>query len=467
MKMKHDFPRTGRFYNVPLVVLMIAVAIGGFALKANATVVQTTNKTINNGRADFGSGNHSGGGPSGNATITYDWSVVGGQIVSTGRVRGTLYVDSLFGGTCARLTIRWRNSTNNNLNSISRDICGPGGDANNSANRKAIDESFSSVSLSNITLVTCEVINNNEVASSTPLAINQVSSKDYTVKVDNGVADFGSGFHFAGSPNDPGHITFRRNIAAGTMSSIVDGILYYDAFNDDTCSRLVLDRRTGGGTILDHQSMLNCGPGGNANNGANQLFVTGNTFTGGTVADVRMEISDTSFPADGVTLTFGFAGQVGDFEVDPPDALAQANQAYTYPVFWSVPEPLNWHDLKTVDLRIREDGGSTFLLVRFEEGGNLFSVFNDATGRFGNAYPVGSNKKLQTRYVSLDLGETSVGPVNGALGTGPTSPTVRLGLGLTFKPPSVGKTYSVELAATDDLGHEDPFAVAGTLTVSR
>jgi len=466
MKMKHDFPQIGRFFRLLFAVLTTAATIGGVALNAHATVVQTTNKTINNGRADFGSGNHSFGGPSGNATITYDWSVVGGQIVSTGRVRGTLYVDSAFSSTCARLTIRWRNTGNTNLNSISRTICGPGGDANNSANRLPIDESFQSVILSNITLATAEVVNNTEVAASTPLVIGQVTQRDYTVKVNNGVADFGDGSHSFGSPNDPGHIVFHRNIAAGTMSSIVDGILYYDAFNDDSCSRLVLDRRTGAGTILNHQSMLNCGPGGNANDGANELFVTGNTFTGGSVSDLRMEVSDTAFPADGVTMTFGFAGQVGDFEVDPSDALVQANQPYIYPVMWSVPEPLNWHDLRTVELRIREDGGNTILDVKFEEGGNLFSVFNDATGRFGNAYPVGSNRKLQTRYVSLDLGETSVGPVNGAIGAGPTSPTVRLGLALTFKPPAAGKTYSVEVAATDDLGHEDTFAVAGSLTVN-
>src|SRR3954471_10677973 len=110
---------------IPRPFFMIVVLAASFAMlnsELHATVVQTTNKTINNGRADFGSGNHSFGGPSGNATITYDWSVVGGQIISTGRVRGTLYVDSAFGSTCARLTIRWRNTGNTNLNSINRDI---------------------------------------------------------------------------------------------------------------------------------------------------------------------------------------------------------------------------------------------------------------------------------------------------------------------------------------------------------
>jgi hypothetical protein len=74
---------------------------------------------------------------------------------------------------------------------------------------------------------------------------------------------------------------------------------------------------------------------------------------------------------------------------------------------------------------------------------------------------------LQTRYAALDLGETTVGPVNGALGFGPNSPTVRLDLAFRFKPSAAGKTYRVEVAARDDLGNEDPFTLAGTLTVSR
>jgi hypothetical protein len=74
---------------------------------------------------------------------------------------------------------------------------------------------------------------------------------------------------------------------------------------------------------------------------------------------------------------------------------------------------------------------------------------------------------LQTRYATLDLAETTVRPVNGALGTGPNSPTVRLDLALRFKPLAAGKTYRVEVAARDDFGNEDPFAVAGTLTLNR
>ena len=447
-----------------LVVVVLSLAMGLlFAGQINAVVVQTANRTINNGRADFGSGNHSFGGPSGAATITFDWSPNAGLIRSTGRVRGTLYWDSLFSSGCARLTIRFRNSSNTTLDTRTIDECGTGGDANNASNRTPVDVSFASVNLANILLTTSEVVNNTEVGAASAPVITQVTQKVYSVKVENGAADFGDGNHSFGSPDEPGQIFFRRN-ANGTMTSIVNGILYWDSSNNDGCSELHLFRRTINGGILDDPSFLNCGPGGNANSQSNQLFVFQDTFTGGTVFDLVMEVFDSAFPADGEILTFGYAGQVGDFEVEPPDATVEVNQSFSYPLMWTVPEPLNWHDLNTMELQIR-DGATTILRLRYEEQGNLISVFNEATGRYGKASPIGSNKKLQTPYATVDLAETTVGPVNNAIGFGPNSPTIRLGLALLFKPSAAGRTYSVEVAATDDLGNSDPFALAGTVAV--
>ena len=464
MKREITFPQSIRRSRALFTSLVIAAAFVVLAPGVQAVIVQTTNRTINNGRADFGSGNHSFGGPSGAATITFDWSPNAGLIRSTGRVRGTLYWDAAFNAGCARVTIRFRNSANQNLTPARViDECGPGGDANNSANRTPVDESFASVSLANILITTSEVVNNTEVGAASAPVITQVTQKVYSVKVENGAADFGDGNHSFGSPEEPGQIFFTRS-ANGNMTSIVNGILYWDAFNDDSCSELVLERRTINGGILDSDDFLNCGPGGNANNQANQLFVFQNTFTGGTVFDVRMEVQDTAFPAEGETLIFGYAGQVGDFEVEPADAVADVHESISYPLMWTVPEPLDWHDLKTLELRIR-DGATTILHLRYEEDGNLVSVYNESTGKFGKPSPVGSSKKLQTQYATLDLGETTVGPVNNAIGFGPNSPTIRLNLGLQFKPSAAGRVYSVEVAATDDLGNADPFAVAGTLTV--
>ena len=59
----------------------------------------------------------------------------------------------------------------------------------------------------------------------------------------------------------------------------------------------------------------------------------------------------------------------------------------------------------------------------------------------------------------LDLGGTSV------VGSGPSGPSVTLTLDLGLKANAKGHTFQVEVAAADDLGHQDPFTPAGTLTV--
>ncbi|HET8677366.1 MAG TPA: hypothetical protein VFO63_16335, partial [Blastocatellia bacterium] len=69
-----------------LAAAIMAVTLTALGPDAQATVVQTTHRIINAGQADFGSGNHSGGSPTGNATISFDWSTATGQLVSTGRV---------------------------------------------------------------------------------------------------------------------------------------------------------------------------------------------------------------------------------------------------------------------------------------------------------------------------------------------------------------------------------------------
>jgi len=57
------------------------------------------------------------------------------------------------------------------------------------------------------------------------------------------------------------------------------------------------------------------------------------------------------------------------------------------------------------------------------------------------------------------LAQTSV------VAAGPTSPTVTLNLALSFKPSAAGRTYIVEVAASDDDGDTDDFIQAGVLTI--
>jgi hypothetical protein len=127
------------------------------------------------------------------------------------------------------------------------------------------------------------------------------------------------------------------------------------------------------------------------------------------------------------------------------------NYAFT----WTVPDPLTWHDLESVQLRIRDDAG-IILWICFDEAGNTFSLFNEATGRFGRGFAPGSTKRLQTWRATLHLSDTSVVPIDSILGQGRTSPSVTLNLGLSFKPSAAGRTFLVEVSARDDHGNEDP-----------
>jgi hypothetical protein len=69
---------------------------------------------------------------------------------------------------------------------------------------------------------------------------------------------------------------------------------------------------------------------------------------------------------------------------------------------------------------------------------------------------------LQTPQSTLHLAESSV------VASGPTSPTVTLNLALSFKPQAAGRTFVVEVAATDKDNEgvlPDFFEQVGTLTV--
>ena len=153
-----------------------------------------------------------------------------------------------------------------------------------------------------------------------------------------------------------------------------------------------------------------------------------------------------------------FLTPVGTFELAPSEFAIPAHQPLTYTFTWTVPEPLNWHDLQFLQLRIRE-GADIILSVIFDEASETFSLVNDATGRPGRSVAPGSHQKLQTRDATLHMAETSV------VASGPTAPTVTLNLALSFKPRTAG-TFVVEVAATDDQGNDSGFVEAGTLTVT-
>lgn len=122
-----------------------------------------------------------------------------------------------------------------------------------------------------------------------------------------------------------------------------------------------------------------------------------------------------------------------------------------------MPRPNNWHDLKTIDMRVcRKD---SLLWVRWTELGNTLSLLDPNNGRTLASGQAGAAGRLNSPAVQLSLAKSSVG------GNGETGREVTLSLALEFKPPAEGSDCDVELAAKDDLGSSDKFKRAGSLEI--
>jgi hypothetical protein len=415
-----------------------------------AVVVSTQYDNFNSGPADFGGSTHSFGGPSGNAVITFDYDTSTAQVIATGRVRGTLYWDDLFRGGCTRLTIRFRNQNDSNLAVRTIDECGPGGDANSTANKTQVDESFSSANLTYIRLTVGELRTDGTLAGAVSDNLLAPLNITYRTTLDGGTAQFGVDPFLGLIGGNESKISFAR------QNGIMDGTVTGPLFGDPRlCGRLIIDFRNIS-TVIDSRTRETCG-----------RRDIGDTLDSGSLAQIKLRVGDLpgGVFSHVASQTFEFSGQTGNFELRPGEASVPANTPQNYAFTWTVPEPLNWHDLRTVDLRILDEL-ETILWVRFDETSNTLSVYNVNTGQFGPAFAPGSPNRLQTSKATFHLDEASVAPVNSVLGTGANSPSVTLNMPLSFKPSAAGRTYRVLVAASDDLGNEDPFVYAGSLTVT-
>jgi uncharacterized delta-60 repeat protein len=151
--------------------------------------------------------------------------------------------------------------------------------------------------------------------------------------------------------------------------------------------------------------------------------------------------------------------RTGTFALAPAESIQSIHQPFLYSFTWTVPDPKNWHDLKTLAFRIG-DGNNSIITVIFDEATNTFSLLNQATGRPGPSAAPGDERVLETPNAVLYLGNSSV------VTAGPISPTVTLNMSLGLKPQTAGQIYPVEVAAADDFGNETGFLRAGTLSVS-
>lgn len=146
----------------------------------------------------------------------------------------------------------------------------------------------------------------------------------------------------------------------------------------------------------------------------------------------------------------------GAFGLTPKRAAVRAGHPFSYKIAWTVPRPNNWHDLKSIDLRVcRKDA---VLWIRWSELRNTLSLL-DPKGREISKGRVGASRQLKSRTAGLSLAASST-RANGATGR-----RVVLRLGLTFRRATKGLECGVELAARDDLGNRDEFKRAGRIKI--
>jgi Tol biopolymer transport system component len=148
---------------------------------------------------------------------------------------------------------------------------------------------------------------------------------------------------------------------------------------------------------------------------------------------------------------------LGSVGLTPPAATVGVHERLTYQITWTVPPPLNWHDLASVELRLTDAEGIA-LWVQFNGTDETLALLNSAGRRVGPAFSPGRRALLESSNAKVHLHDSSV------QGSGPTGPSVTLTLDVSFKHRAAGRSYLVEVLATDSAGHEQ-IEVAGTLSV--
>jgi hypothetical protein len=158
------------------------------------------------------------------------------------------------------------------------------------------------------------------------------------------------------------------------------------------------------------------------------------------------------------------ASPLGSFTLSPSPASASVStgQPLTYTLVWTVPSPLVWRSLDTLQLRIH-DNQNTVIWARAHIDSvtliNDFSLIDPATGIPGPSFPAGSPNKLETQWATLDVANSTM------TGSGPTGQLVTVVYALSFKPLAAGRIVNVDVLATDVSGNSQGFDPAGTLLI--
>lgn len=154
-----------------------------------------------------------------------------------------------------------------------------------------------------------------------------------------------------------------------------------------------------------------------------------------------------------------FGGGVGVPSLNPAVSSVQVNETLTETFAWDIPAPRNWGTLGTMDFRLRGSNGAIVFWVHWDQVLDTYQVF-DANGQpTGFALPPGLAVLLSANGVTLDVGGVRT------QGSGITGQRATLTLPLRFDASNVGKTFAIEVSASDDDGRQDAFKQLGTIAV--
>ena len=289
-------------------IMLSAAVVACFGLlntgSGQSLTIKTDNVRINGGKADFGSGTHNGGG-AGDGTVTWNLLTANNSLAVTARVRGVLYWDATDEG-CAALTIRFLNGSSQPASGNSsrfKQVCGPGGNANDQRNQVSVDETFTGIDLRSVAISTQDCKASGLLCSASGRSIGGIKYqyddntvkidgppdlKKYDVNINNGSTDFGNGLHAFGGPTGSGSVTLKYD-SAGKVTGIVSGTVYWDDLLSSGCAQLEIDFEAANLIVLDTRKIHVCGTGGNANDQQNKIALLERVIDG-SLMQIRLTV---------------------------------------------------------------------------------------------------------------------------------------------------------------------------------
>ena len=430
-----------------LTAAAVVFILGAFSAPAWAAVAGINKGIINAGSADFGTGGHYLGSPTQPYTVTWDYSVSGSNtLIKTAHIQGYLYIDSLFGGGCARLKVLYQNLAGANVTTQTQQFCGPGFDANNQANQLKVDVSKADSTIARVRLITgfgsssSTIADTGSVTWTEPtlqIQLDTLTNNDWTLQLEagDGLQLFPTEF------DQPG--------VYGSMDANVRGLL--SASNFIEVPRVIIDYIDANGVLIDND-IWDVAAGF-------QPFSSRDSVPN--MFKIRLRLGDLS-PFVGFTnvvvKTYALGPAVGDAECEPFATTAAVNNLATSGLRWTVPGTASWRSLDAIDLRLVDDAGE-ILQVRWDQASNTFAFYDPDFRQFLAPVATGSNERFERPEVAMELSNTQV------IGSGPQGPSVLLNLGLRFKPKAAGRVFQVEARASDKSGTAQGWTSAGTISV--